>query len=125
MTNYTPFSLMFALHSEILTTAQTAIQDIDIIRQQVQKSSKLKRQIPIDKINKRRRKQSIHVNDMVYTTDIHATKLESRVEEQPYKVIKLIGNQLVQIEDESGYRMVRSRKHIVKLNEIIKVPNQS
>ena len=125
MTGYSPFSLMFSFHSDIIGIAKTAIADINAIRSQVQVSSKAKRQVPIDHINKRRRKQSIHVNDMVYTTDIHATKLESRVEEQPYKVVKLIGNQLVQIEDVTGYQMVPFRKHIVKLNEVSKVPNQN
>ena len=62
---------------------------------------------------------------MVYTTDIHATKLESRVEEQRYRVIKVIGNSLVKLENNSGYQMVRSRKHIVKLDDIKDNHNQS
>ena len=61
----------------------------------------------------------------LYITDIHATKLESRVEGQWYRVIKIIGNSLVIFEDYSGYQMVRLRKHIIRLVYIKDSHNQS
>ena len=118
MTQCTPFSLMFAVNSDILQTARTTLANIQEARHQASNSAYSSRQQAIKKINGTRKAQVLSVGDLVFVVDLKANKLESRMEENQCRIVKLIGSKLVQLEDIYELKRVRNRKHVVLLTSL-------
>ena len=115
MTKCTPFELMFAVNTDIVQETRTSLVNGRQRRQEASLRAYTARQRVVDRLNSNKTAQELRIGDLVYVVDTKATKLDSRMEEDQCRIIKLIGSKLVQIEDLYGVKRIRNRKHVVLL----------